>query len=77
LRRPRRPSHQSWFPKFILGDIATFDILLAYCLPTKSPSPNIGEEIERIEHDPLMPFGKRLIVQSLVPGLTRLPVLWS
>ena len=37
--------------------------------------PNIGEEIRRIEHEPLLPVEKRLIVWSLVLGVVLLVLL--
>ena len=44
-------------------------------MPNNPPDPNIGEELQRMEHQPLLPIEKRLIVWSLVIGVVLLGLL--
>jgi hypothetical protein len=40
-----------------------------------SEEPNLREEIHRMQHEPLLPIEKRLIVWSLILGIVLLGVL--
>jgi len=40
-----------------------------------SKDPNIGDEIKRMQHEPLLPVEKRLITWSLLLGLALLGLL--